>query len=145
MSDRERFELEGVTYYQQFRKCGKSSCRVCRLGRGHGPYWYSRDKETKKRQYIGKELPPQVGRARVACQRMRSEMLDVRQRLMEQYEAMSDLFHSERLTERQEEIVTALGFGECLVSYRVKAGENGHKKPIERTLRELGYKPLPGC
>ena len=30
-----------VTYYQQMSFCGKSQCRKCRDGKGHGPYWYS--------------------------------------------------------------------------------------------------------
>jgi hypothetical protein len=143
MSD--RFELEGITYYQQFRKCGKASCMVCRTSQGHGPYWYSRDHETKKRSYIGKELPLSVSRARREHDRALADMVTVKNDLIKQWRAMAALIGNEALTEEQEQIVNDLGFGRCLVSYRVEAGENGHKKPIERTLRELGYKPLPGC
>jgi len=31
---------EHITYQQQYRTCGKPSCRTCQSGSGHGPYWY---------------------------------------------------------------------------------------------------------
>jgi Predicted ATPase len=51
-----------ITYYQQVTYCGKSRCRRCREGIGHGPYWYAYqmiDGRTARR-YIGKNLPPDV-------------------------------------------------------------------------------------
>ena len=30
-----------ITYQLQYRKCGKPTCRTCREGQGHGPYWYA--------------------------------------------------------------------------------------------------------
>ncbi len=51
-----------VTYRQQVNFCGKSRCRKCQQGIGHGPYWYSYkviDGRTI-RTYIGKNLPPGV-------------------------------------------------------------------------------------
>jgi hypothetical protein len=32
---------EHITYQLQYRKCGRPSCRICRFGPGHGPYWYA--------------------------------------------------------------------------------------------------------
>ncbi len=47
-----------ITYHQQISYCGKSRCRRCREGTGHGPYWYAyqtKDGRTT-RTYIGKNL-----------------------------------------------------------------------------------------
>ena len=45
-----------ITYQLQYRKCGKSTCRTCREGQGHGPYWYAywRDGSRLRSGYIGK-------------------------------------------------------------------------------------------
>lgn len=46
-----------ITYQLQYRKCGKQTCRTCREGQGHGPYWYAywREGSRLKSGYIGKE------------------------------------------------------------------------------------------
>ena len=49
----------------QYRKCGKSGCKVCSEGHGHGPYYYgTRTVDGKKEiHYFGRKLPdttPQV-------------------------------------------------------------------------------------
>jgi hypothetical protein len=52
-----------ITYQLQRRRCGRATCRVCREGAGHGPYWYAywRGSDKKLRAtYIGKVLPPGV-------------------------------------------------------------------------------------
>jgi len=51
-----------VTYRQQVNFCGKSNCRTCQQGIGHGPYWYSYQVVDGRtvRTYIGKNLPPGV-------------------------------------------------------------------------------------
>src|SRR5712691_2720905 len=48
-----------VTYHQQVSYCGKSRCRKCREGIGHGPYWYAYRTENGRttRTYIGKNPP----------------------------------------------------------------------------------------
>jgi hypothetical protein len=48
-----------ITYQLQYRKCGKLSCRTCRMGLGHGPYWYAywRDGTRLRSAYIGKVRP----------------------------------------------------------------------------------------
>jgi DNA-binding SARP family transcriptional activator len=48
-----------VIYYQKIKYCSKPSCRKCRQGIGHGPYWYAYQTEGGRttRTYVGKELP----------------------------------------------------------------------------------------
>ncbi len=48
-----------VTYFQDWVKCGKPSCRTCQEGQGHGPYWYAYWTENgkTKKKYIGKQQP----------------------------------------------------------------------------------------
>ncbi len=48
-----------ITYQQQYRKCGKTSCSTCRTSHGHGPYWYAYWREgTRLRSgYVGKVDP----------------------------------------------------------------------------------------
>jgi DNA-binding SARP family transcriptional activator len=52
----------GVHYRQQYSRCGKSNCRPCTQGRGHGPYWYAYWYEGSRRRsrYIGKVFRPLV-------------------------------------------------------------------------------------
>jgi predicted ATPase/DNA-binding SARP family transcriptional activator len=51
-----------TTYHQQVTYCGKSRCRKCREGIGHGPYWYAYQMVNGQttRTYIGKHLPPEA-------------------------------------------------------------------------------------
>jgi hypothetical protein len=48
-----------VSYFQDWVKCGKASCKTCREGQGHGPYWYAYWTEhgKTKKKYIGKQRP----------------------------------------------------------------------------------------
>lgn len=48
-----------VSYQFQYRKCGKPTCKTCKEGHGHGPYWYAYWRESGKllSAYIGKEPP----------------------------------------------------------------------------------------
>ena len=43
----------------EYRRCGSTSCRTCRQGRGHGPYLYAvwREGTKVKRKYLGKANP----------------------------------------------------------------------------------------
>lgn len=71
----ETFTLEGVTYSQQYRKCGKTNCQTCQGGgAGHGPYWYRRDQVSGARSYVGRELPAGVAAARQEIDRQRQEL-----------------------------------------------------------------------
>ena len=65
-----RFELEGKIYYQQGRKCGRKTCACATGGPLHGPYWYSREHAGGKVDYIGRELPEAVEKAREARVRL---------------------------------------------------------------------------
>ena len=51
-----------ITYHQQISYCGKSRCRRCREGTGHGPYWYAYQTTNGRttRTYIGKHLPAEA-------------------------------------------------------------------------------------
>jgi predicted ATPase/DNA-binding SARP family transcriptional activator len=51
-----------TTYRQHMKFCGKASCRKCREGIGHGPYWFSYQSQGGKtvQHYIGKHLPPGI-------------------------------------------------------------------------------------
>jgi predicted ATPase/DNA-binding SARP family transcriptional activator len=51
-----------VTYRQQYTRCGKQSCRKCKEGSGHGPYWYAywSEKGRTVSKYIGAHLPEQL-------------------------------------------------------------------------------------
>jgi hypothetical protein len=52
---------DGVTYRQQYVRCGKAGCRRCPpAGPGHGPYWYGFYWDYRQRTrsfYVGKSLP----------------------------------------------------------------------------------------
>lgn len=111
----DRFELEGTTYYQQRRKCGKASCK-CAQGRLHGPYWYSRDQSSGDVAYIGKELPANVEAARAAHDVMLPAMVQERRRLLEQVDALGRLIGHKALRDGDRAIVAALGFEACLLS-----------------------------
>ena len=51
----------GVSYRQQYVRCGKPGCRRCPPhGPGHGPYWYGFYWDYRQRTrsfYVGKQLP----------------------------------------------------------------------------------------
>jgi predicted ATPase/DNA-binding SARP family transcriptional activator len=58
----------GVSYQQQYRRCGKQNCKRCATnGRGHGPYWYAVwwDGSRTRSHYLGK-APPELPAARSA-------------------------------------------------------------------------------
>ena len=39
-----------ITYQQQYRKCGKSTCGTCKRGPGHGLYFYGYWRDARKKQ-----------------------------------------------------------------------------------------------
>jgi hypothetical protein len=51
-----------ITYQLQYRKCGKPSCKTCREGKGHGPYWYAywREGSRLRSGYVGKAPPDSI-------------------------------------------------------------------------------------
>ncbi len=56
-----RSPARGVTYRQQYVRCGKAHCKTCPPhGPGHGPYWYGfywGYRQRTKSFYVGKVLP----------------------------------------------------------------------------------------
>lgn len=56
-----------VGYRLQTAYCGKASCKRCRAGEGHGPYWYAYQQINGQsvRRYVGKVLPVEAERAQV--------------------------------------------------------------------------------
>ena len=55
-----------VTYSQQYRRCSRPGCPLCRQGKpGHGPYWYAywREDGRARSSYVGKQLPSDVAEA----------------------------------------------------------------------------------
>ncbi len=57
-----------ITYQLQYRKCGKPTCGTCKMGAGHGPYWYAywREGARLRSGYIGKMQPSAVSAADAA-------------------------------------------------------------------------------
>lgn len=112
----ESFELEGVRYAQQYRKCSKPNCQTCSNGGpGHGPYWYARNQMTGDRAYVGRELPPEVDGARQTLASQAPELAMQRDRLADQVAALSRLLRREHLSSKDCELIDRLGFGACLV------------------------------
>ena len=112
----ETFALEGVTYSQQYRKCGKPTCQTCQNGGpGHGPYWYARDGLTGARSYVGRELPADVAAARQELRAKLPELAMQRERLLQQAAALGRLLAHEHLSGKDRELVAWLGFAGCLV------------------------------
>lgn len=112
----ETFSLEGMTYSQQYRKCGKAGCQTCQNGGpGHGPYWYARDAMTGARSYVGRELPAGVAAARQTLASQRQELAMQRDRLRNQAAALDRLLSKEHLSGKDRELIQWLGFGACLV------------------------------
>lgn len=117
----DRFELEGVTYYQQGRKCSKPGCK-CSDGKLHGPYWYSRNHTTGKVKYLGRELPEALGAARAAHDTLLPDMSTDRRALIRQADALARLIRNRPLIEGDRDIITALGYEAALVSPAGSAG-----------------------
>jgi hypothetical protein len=48
-----------TTYRHEYIRCGKSPCKRCDGGLGHGPYWYAYSRVGGKltKRYIGKRKP----------------------------------------------------------------------------------------
>jgi hypothetical protein len=55
-------ERQGVSYRQNYTRCGKANCTCCAAGQGHGPYWYAFwfERGKTRTKYIGKTLPAGV-------------------------------------------------------------------------------------
>lgn len=110
-----RFELEGIVYYQQTRKCGKKSCRCANGGPLHGPYWYTRDILSGRVEYLGKELPPVIVAVKKAHEFMLPMMTVRLRKLKAQADALEWLRRNAHLTANDKVRLIAMGFGDALV------------------------------
>lgn len=110
------FSIEGVTYFQQGRKCNKPGC-ACASGLLHGPYWFTRD-HTDKVTYLGKNLPKDVEDTREARDHMATAMQSEIDELNLKIAAVRRLMMGHALTHDDYLIVKALGFGDALLSSR---------------------------
>lgn len=111
----ETFDLEGVTYYAEGRKCGKAGCR-CQSGDLHGPYWYKRDQSTGKVTYLGKTIPAELEETRRRLSLYSRDIVAAHSRLLDQAEALRRLQTRQHLTAEDRAAIRDLGFGVCLVS-----------------------------
>jgi hypothetical protein len=117
MTNLDRFTLEGQTYYQQGRKCGREGCK-CQAGDLHGPYWYTRNIDNGRVQYIGKELPSAIVGTRAAHDLLLPNMLRERRRLADLFDAVSRLIRNDPLSDADRRAVESLGLGAALVFQR---------------------------
>ena len=115
------FDLEGVTYYAEGRKCGKAGCR-CQEGELHGPYWYMRDQVAGKVTYLGKTLPAELEETRRRLVLYGRDIVAAHSRLLAQAEALRRLQTRQHLTAQDRSAIQDLGFGMCLVSEPLSAG-----------------------
>jgi hypothetical protein len=112
--DSDRFELEGVVYYRQGRKCGRPGCK-CSTGDLHGPYWYRREVLTGKVTYLGRTLTPEVTSARQYHDLLLPAMVSERWALIHKADALARLIGNKVLKDGDRKIIEALGFGAALV------------------------------
>ena len=75
-------KVNGVTYRQQFRKCGKAGCK-CNTGEGHGPYWYSYDGSSAAK-YVGIKLPEHVIKHKELLRASRPQIKKIRAEIEKQ-------------------------------------------------------------
>ena len=121
----ERFTLDGWTYYQEGRRCGRPGCR-CQRGELHGPYWYRRHALSGAVEYVGRELSAEVAAARAASLQLRGAVEAQRLELLAAAAALGRLLEGEALNLADRRRVEALGFGACLVP------QTGHQVTQER-------------
>ena len=129
----DRFELQGIVYYQQGRKCGKPDC-ACVSGELHGPYWYSRDVAYNKVSYLGKELPENVAKARAALiksqARIKAKIAEIADKVIQlekQKNALKLLSGGMALSPSHKAIIQKFGFGPCLVPGDTDREQGQHK------------------
>lgn len=109
------FTLEGITYNCQYRTCNKPTC-ACQTdpNKAHGPYWYRR--VNGRVQYIGRNLPENIARARDAHDRRLAEMSNLKRQLDAQIHALYLHMTNQYLTPDNRAIICGLGFGDTLTA-----------------------------
>ncbi len=128
MEPLQKFELQGTTYYQQYRKCNKPTCRACANGAGHGPYWFRRD-GLGQVKYLGKHLPPEVATARVNKEYAQEKLVELRRELFKKYEVVTKHLRSKALTAEEQQLIYELGFGNTLLPAAGSTGTEEEDQP----------------
>jgi len=100
-------KVNGVTYRQQFRKCGKPGCK-CNTGEGHGPYWYSYDGSSAAK-YVGIKLPEYVIKHKELLKASRPQIKKIRAEIEKQ---RTNLYQQYLRADRQLSTLRALEAGE---------------------------------
>ena len=115
----ERFEIDGWVWYEQGRRCGKGSCKVCGDGGAglHGPYWYRREVDSGRVVYVGKELPEEAARARGALAGRAADMRLMAAALERQARVLGRAAAGFALAPAERMVVEGLGFGVVLVRW----------------------------
>lgn len=111
------FDIEGITYFQQGRKCNKPGCG-CSSGALHGPYWFSRIKATGQVSYIGRHLSEDVIKTREIRGDYMQAMLNELNQARAQVLAMKHLIAGDALSEDEYKIIRLMGFEYVLLSSR---------------------------
>lgn len=123
--------VNGVTYRQQYRKCGKAGCK-CNFNEGHGPYWYSYDGNSAA-GYVGINLPEHVMKHKELLKASKPKIKKIRAEIEKRRD---NLYQQYRRAEKQLSTIRALEAGE-----RVESGVlidiglaqfNGHKGSDQR-------------
>lgn len=113
--DPDRFTIEGVTYFQEYRTCTSRACNCRAGGPQHGPYWYSRIKGERPR-YLGVQLPDGVLAARREHDQLCTAIAARRAELLQEYEVLTRLLRSDvALSWTDRDVVLKHGFGAALV------------------------------
>ena len=125
MSD--EMKVNGVTFRQQYRKCGKPGCK-CNTNEGHGPYWYSYDGNSAAK-YVGINLPEHVIKHKELLKASREKLRVIKGKITKKRD---DLYIAYRNADRELSALRALEAGERVDSDVLKAlglaQFNGHQK-----------------
>lgn len=108
-------KVNGVTYRQQFRKCGKAGCK-CNTGEGHGPYWYSYDGNSAA-GYVGINLPEHVTNHIALLKASRDKLKAIKEKISKRRQ---DMYLAYSKADRELSTVRALEAGERVDSAVLK-------------------------
>lgn len=111
---REKFVLEGWTYYQEERRCGKPSCKTCQEVGAHFGYWWRR-KKGSKREYIGRELPEEVNQLRTRLEATTATIESHISMLFNDIQLLQKLRNRQPLIKEEKFRLAELGYKYCLV------------------------------